>query len=256
MSKTNKNPLCLWLHLLIGTLCSANAHSTVQQDIQQLRTLSYSTLVNALMYHNPNGTPYDPGTAEAYQTDLQHLLRKTKQLGVPEAIDQTEQLSAAIADLHHLTQSRANIRNVIPPYSLWLPQVIEQQALLNTLLSDLYARQPPTSEQQKTLHELSQDIERLLLSYQISAFPTLVTHTWVLDEQAVATLDASILQRLEQLSAHPKLNSPLKKLAVRYQPIRRYLLDPATDWAPSAVARYLLNIARQLDSLAGNIDSP
>jgi hypothetical protein len=256
MDKTNKNPFCFWLCLLIGMICSAQAHSTNQHDIQQIRSLSYSVLVNVLMYYNPNGTPYDLGTAETYQADLQLLLRKTKQLGMPEAAVQAERLSATIADLRHLPQSRADIRDVTPPYSLWLPQVIEQQTLLNALLSDLYERQTATSELQRTLHQMSWDIEQLLLSYQISTFPGLVAQAWILDERTVAALDTSIQTRFEELSANPELASSLGRLSVYYQSIRHNLLDPATNWSPSTVARYLLTAARQLDSLAENVNGP
>lgn len=253
MGKTNMNPLCLWLCLLIGTICSAQAHSTSRQNIQELRTLGYSVLVNVLIYHNPNGTPYDLDTAQAYQTDLQLLQLKTKQLSLSQAAAQAERLNAVIADLRHLPQSTAEVRETIPPYSRWLPQVIEQQTLLNTLLSNLYDQQPVVSEQQRALHELSRDMERLLLSYQISAFPSLVTHGWVLDTQTLGTLDSSIQRRFADLSDDSELGAQLKKASLRYQSIRRHLLDPATNWSPSALARHLLMAARQLDSAAGNI---
>ena len=246
--------ICLWTCLFICTTCSTPAHSATQQDIQELRTLSSSILINILTYHNPNGTPYDLDAAEAYQGDLQRLLHKTQQLGMPDLIIQTERLRVAIEDLRHLPQSKADVRYVIPPYSLWLPQVIEQQALLNTVLSDLYARQASVSERQKTLHELSWKIERLLLSYQISAFPSLVTPDGVLDAQTLTALDASIQQHLTELSDVPEL-AQLKKIALHYQSIRLHLLNPATDWGPSAIARYLLGAAKQLDDLAGSIDS-
>lgn len=253
MGKTNKNPLCLWLCLFIGTICSAHAHSTSQQDIQELRTLGYSVLVNVLIYHNPNGTPYDLDTAQAYQTDLQLLQLKTKQLSNPQAAAQAERLNAMIADLRHLPQSRAEMREAIPPYSRWLPQVIEQQMQLSTLLSDLYDQQPVISERQRALHELSRDMEQLLLSYQISAFPSLVTHDGVIDAQTLGTLDSNIHQRFAELSDDSELGAQLKKAALLYQSVRRHLLDPATNWSPSTVARHLLMAARRLDSAAGNI---
>lgn len=251
--RQDRKPSCLWLYLLIGVFCSMPAHSASRQEIQQFRTLSYSVINHVLVYHNPNGSPYGLDNAEAYQQDLRLLLQTANQLRLPEAVDQTERLSAAITDLNHLPNSRADIRDITPPYSLWLPQVIEQQALLSARLSELYEQQATISERQRTLHQLSWDIERLLLSYQISAFPNLVAQSWILDERMVVALDASIQKRFDKLSADPELTDSLEKLSTRYQSIRRNLLDPATNWAPSAVARYLLSVARELDSLAENI---
>lgn len=249
----NRKPSCLSLFLLIGMLCSVHAHSASRAEIQELRTLSYSVITNVLVYHNPNGNPYGLDNAEAYQRDLRLLLQSASRLRLSKAVNHTKGLSAAITDLRHLPNSRAEIRDITPPYSLWLPQVIEQQALMNALLSDLYENQATVSERQQKLHQLSWDIERLLLSYQISAFPNLVAQTWILDESSVLALDASIQNRFEMLSKDPELTASLGNVLTRYQSIRRNLLDPATNWAPSAVARYLLRVAKELDVLAKNI---
>lgn len=255
MSKTyNKKLLVLCALLLLSMLQNTLVHAASRQDIQQLRTLSYSVIDNVLVYHNPLGTPFGSGNAEAHARDMQRLLQLSVLLALPEVTAQAKQLDAAIADLRHLPHSASDTRSSLPPYSLWIPQVIEQQSLLSALLSDLYERQPASSDVQQELHGLSQDIQRLSLSYQLEAFPHLVSQLWMLDKQTVVDLDASVGKRFAELSARDtELAAALEKLPGRYQFVRSYLLNPVAPWAPSAVERYLLNTARELDNIAARL---
>ncbi|MCY1542872.1 hypothetical protein D9M68_786470 [compost metagenome] len=167
---------------------------------------------------------------------------------------QAEQLEQAVAGLKNLPQSTSDTRESIPPYSLWLPQVIEQQDLIATTLAGLYAEQPAASQAQQALHELSWDIEKLSLSYQLSAFSHLVAQTWILDDQTVAALDDSIRQRFSALpQQHAGLTTTLSKLQGRYHFVRGYLVNPGQSWAPNAVERYLIGTARDLDEAAAEL---
>ncbi|MFN9525610.1 MAG: hypothetical protein ACK563_04185 [Pseudomonadaceae bacterium] len=252
MSQTNnKNTLYFHWLLLLWLGCSTLTHAATQQDIQHLRSLSYSVLENVLIYHNPQGIPFDAGNAEVYQRDLQQLRQQSANLGLPDIVSQAEQLDSAIADLHHLPQSNSEMRGSIPPYSLWLPQVIDQQALLATTLAELYTRYTDASPLQRELHGLSRDISRLSLSYQISAFPHLVAQAWILDEQTVTELDAAIWQRFEQLPRqYPETADVLNKLRKRYNFVRRHIATPGQAEVTNAVERYLMSTVRDLDSTA------
>lgn len=242
-----------WLLLFsMGSIEAAQAAS--QQDIQQLRTLSYSVIENVLVFHNPQGSPFNNDNAETYRRDLQRLKQLSAQLGLPEVTVQTEQLERDIVGLQNLPQSTSDTRESIPPYSLWLPQVIQQQDLIATTLSDLYAEQPAANQAQQALHNLSRDIERLSLSYQISAFPHLVAQTWILDDQTVAALDDSIRQRFSDLpQQHAQLAPALSKLQSRYHFVRGYLIEPSQSWVPNAVERYLMSTSKELDRAAAEL---
>lgn len=256
MSKTkNKRLLLIRLFLLLGTFCSALANAASLQDIQQLRTLSYSVIDNVLVFHNPGGSPYDPDNADAYQHAMQDLLQLSQRLDLPEITAQAQLLSASLEGLRNLPQSATDTRTSVPPYSLWLPQVIEQQNQLAHLLSELYTRQPNTGSIQQQLHSLSWDIERLSLSYQLSAFTYLVAQTWILDEQTIAELDASIQKRLIDIPTHDAgLAEPLRKLPSHYHYVRRYLISADDGWNPGAVNRYLWGITYDLDNAAQQLD--
>lgn len=248
----NKNKLLALGAFLLLSL-TLPTHAVSRQDIQQMRTLSYSVINNVLVYHNPNGTPFDPSNAENYQRDLQRLLQLSTQLHLPEINARTMQLEAAIANLRHLPQSTSSTRDKLPPYSSWFPQILDQQSQLNTLLSELYVSQPPANELQQELHSLSQDIQRLSLAYQLESFTYLVSHQWMLDQQTVIELDASVQRRFAELAARdPDLGTALDKLPVRYHFVRGYLLKPG-GWAPSAVERYLMSTTQDLDKAAATV---
>ncbi|MEK1940289.1 MAG: hypothetical protein AAAB16_07910 [Pseudomonas sp.] len=250
MSKANKKTL-LYLGLcLLVSMCSAVATGASQHDIQQLRSLSYSVVDNALVFHNPLGTPYDPSNAQAYQHDLQQLMLKAQSLGLSDVSARAKQLSAVVADLQHLPQNAADSRATIPAYRQWLPQVIEQHAALLTLLDQHYTNATPGSAEQQALHQLSWDLQRLSLHYQITAFPYMSVQVWMLDDSTLNALDATVQQRLSQL---PAGDDNLDKLAARYHFVRGYLLKTGENWAPNAVQRYLAGIATALDNAAGKL---
>lgn len=254
MSKTKNNKLLfVRILLLLGTCCSVLANAASLQDIQQLRTLSYSVINHVLVFHNPGGSPYDPDNADGYQHAMQDLLQLSQRLDLPEVTAQAQLLSTSLEDLRNLPQSVTDTRTSLPSYSLWLPQVIEQQSQLASLLSELYSRQASANANplQQQLHSLSWDIERISLSYQLSAFTYLVAQAWILDEQTTIELDASIQKRLAALPAQDaRLAAPLQKLPSHYHYVRRYLLNPDAGWKPGAVNRYLLGTALALDIAA------
>ncbi|MEO8640737.1 hypothetical protein, partial [Pseudomonas sp.] len=182
------------------------------------------------------------------------LLLLSALLDLPEVTTQVKLLDETIADLRHLPQSASDIRDSLPPYSSWIPQIIDQQDRLLTLLSEQYARQPAISEMQQELHGLSQDVGRLSVAYQLDAFTYLVAQQWMLDREAVIKLDASILQRFSDLSARePALSVTLGKMLGRYNFVRGYLLKPDKGWAPSAVERYLMSVANDIDNTASTL---
>lgn len=247
MSKANKNSLLYICLCLLFSIYSPFTLAVSQQDIQQLRSLSYSVIDNVLVFHNPLGEPYDTSNAQVYQHDMQQLMLRAQALGLSDVSERTKQLSSAVADLQNLPQNLADSRATIPAFRQWLPQVIEQHAELVSLLNTHYQAATAGRVQQRDLHHLSWDLQRLSLHYQLTAFPYLAVPTWMLDDNALTAMDTSVQQRLSQL---PAGNGNLHKLSARYHFVRGYLLKPGEGWAPSAVQRYLSSISTGLDTAA------
>ncbi len=250
MSQANNKTLLALALCLLFSLTSPFAQAASQQQIQQLRSLSYSVVENALVFHNPAGTPYDANNAQTYQHDLQQLTQQAQNLGLTDISEQAKQLSSAIADLQHLPQTPAASRVAIPGFAQWFPQVLEAHGQLLTLLDQRYHQAQAGSAQQQALHQLSWDLQRLSLHYQLTAFPYLTLQLWMLDDDSLKALDASVEQRLEAL---PAGDGNLDKLAARYRFVRGYLLKPGEGWAPNAVQRYLWGTANELDNAAGKL---
>jgi len=250
MSKAMKSVLLsLALCLLFG-LTGPLARAASQQDIQQLRSLSDSVVENALIFHNPAGTPYDANNSQAYQRDMQALMQQTQRLGLSNISEQAKQLSSAVADLQHLPQTPAASRTNIPGFAQWFPQVLEAHEQLLALLNQHYQQAPAGNSKQQAYHQLSGDLQRLSLHYQLTAFPYLTLPRWMLDDDELKALDASVEQRLSQL---PVGAEHLDKLAARYNFVRRYLLNPGEGWAPNAVQRYLASTSLELDKAAARL---
>ncbi|WP_423357431.1 hypothetical protein [Pseudomonas citronellolis] len=242
-----------WLAMLC-LLCSVCGHASNRQDIQELRTLSYSVLENVLVYHNPQGSPFDSENATRYQVSLQRLHDHAAKLGRTDILEQTTRLAIAVAGLRNLPQSSTGIRTSIPPYSLWLLPIVEQQQKLVDELGTLYAETPSSSPVQQALNDLSQDVARLSLSYQLAVFPQLMAQIWTLDEAGASALDASIRQRFETLPRqYPEAAGTLEKLQRRYHFVHGHLAVPDKNVAPSAVERYLLSTSNDLDDLASRL---
>jgi hypothetical protein len=101
---------------------------------------------------------------------------------------------------------------------------------------------------QDELHELSQNIGQMLISYQLASFPNFGGDLWILDDQALASLDSSIERHFAELSARghdlsTTLNAPQRD----YHFVRPRLLEPSRHWAPNAVALYLMKAMTALD---------
>ena len=250
MSKARQHVLVALVACLLLGLASPFSQAASQQQIQQLRSLSYTVVDNILVFHNPLGVPYDIANAQAYQQALQQLMQQAQALGLSDVSAQVQRLNTAVADLQHLPQNAADSRSNIPAFRQWLPQVIEQQGQLLVLLDERYRQANGGNPEQQALHQLSRDLQRLSLHYQLNAFVYLAVPTWMLDETQLSALDASVQQRLAQL---PGGDGNLDKLAARYHFVRGYLLKPGEGWAPNAVQRYLASSAAELDSAAARL---
>lgn len=220
-----------------------------------MRSLSYSLINHMLIYYNPLGKPYDAGLAQAINSDLARLEGLARLVADPQLNEQLSRLSTMLDELEHqLPQSRKQIRDVNPGYSRWLPQIIEQQDQLQQRLSQLYAQRPPAGEHQTLLHMLAHDLERLHLSYQVSSFWSLGADLFILNEQTIRALDASILAGLNKLKdADSDLSERLERPSRTYQFVRERALNQHGDWAPNAVGRYLGSTVDELNLVARNL---
>ncbi|MDF3842951.1 hypothetical protein P3W55_14665 [Pseudomonas citronellolis] len=237
--------------LLIGAQAVQAGLSPVDRnaEVQQIRSLSYSVVVNALLYYNQNGSPYEQDNARVGKQSLERLLELTGRDFPGPVHSCAEQLAQAVQELRHLPQSAAEVRSVSVPYSPWLPHVVELQARLDGLLS----QRPDTANQASSMRAVSHDIERLLLSYEIASFANLGADIWILDDRTMAQLDASIVERLTGLSSqYPDLVSVQRD----YQFVRRDLLNPTGHWTPTGVNRYLARAVSALNSRAESLNRP
>ena len=113
MIHRHKTKLSLHYLLLFCLGSSASGHASSRQDIQQLRTLSYSVLENVLVFHNPMGSPFDSSNSDTYRRDLQQLRQSAATLGLVEIATQADQLDAAVADLQPAAVARRTHRRAI-----------------------------------------------------------------------------------------------------------------------------------------------
>lgn len=221
-----------------------------------MRSLSYTLINNTLVYYNPSGVPYDDPDSRESKSELARMESLAEQLADPEVNSQLKALSAALASLQYeLPQTRQKIRLVNPGYSRHLPQIIDQQDQMRKRLTQLYIQQPPTRESQLHLNKLANDVERLLLSYQISAFPALGADLFILDDESVRALDNSIITGFEALK---ELDSGLaKRLDQPHQAylfVRERILNQSGNWAPNAVGRYLVSVINESNLIARELD--
>lgn len=252
----NKKTWLISFCLLVGLAGVASTASAAgRQELQEMRSQSYSLISNVLIYYNPLGTPYDAANTSASEHDLAGLKALALRLSDAEVNERIKNLSNLITDLqHHLPQSRKEIRSVNPGYSRWLPQIIEQQDQLQQRLSQLYAQQPPAGEHQTLLHMLAHDLERLHLSYQVSSFWSLGADLFILNEQTIRALDASILAGLNKLKdADNDLSERLEQPSRTYRFARERAMNQYGDWAPNAVGRYLGSTVDELNLVARNL---
>lgn len=247
----NKNWLlnCLLVLMLLACARGEALGAPGRQELQEMRTLATVTTTNVLLYYNVNGIPYEADNIEAFTHNLNRLGELSTQTGDAALTEQIRRLVAAVSDLKNLPQNKASVRSVLPAYQLWLPSLIEAHLNLDKLLSERYERAPEVAQVQGLLHGLSHDVGRMLLSSQMASFPNFGGVLWILDEQALAVLDADIERRFAEL---PGLDSDLAtvlKVSLRdYRFVRQHLLNPYGNWAPNAVALYLVKTLSALDS--------
>src|SRR5690606_38074561 len=98
--------------------------------------------------------------------------------------EQVARFGEAVIELDQLPQSTANVRSVSPAYTRWLPGLVEAHYGLDKLLSERYAAAPEEAPVQGALQQLSHDVGRMLLSYQMASFPNFGGDLWILDDQA------------------------------------------------------------------------
>lgn len=234
--------------LLIGvqSVQAGSAFADRNAEVQEIRSLGYSVVINALLYYNLNGSPYQQDNSRDGEQSLERLLALTGGDFSGPVHSCAEQLALAVQELRHLPQSAAEVRSVSLPYAPWLPRVVELQAQLDDLLN----QQLETANQAATLRAVSHDIERLLLSYEIASFSNLGADLWILDDRTMAQLDASIVERLAGLSSQfPDLVAVQRD----YQFVRRDLLSPNGRWTPTGVNRYLARATSTLNSRAASL---
>jgi hypothetical protein len=220
-----------------------------RQELQEMRTLATMATVNVLLYYNLNGIPYEAENAEAFTRNLNQLRELSVQAGEVAITEQIRQLDNAVADLKNLPQSTSGVRSVWPAYTRWLPGVIEAHFRLDKSLTERYNATPEVAQTQNGLHGLSHDIGRMLLSYQMASFPNFGGDIWILDERAITALDAAIEQRFAELIVQDSTFVQALKAPLRdYRFVRKRLLNPVGHWAPNAVARYLTQAMRAVDS--------
>lgn len=235
--------ICGWLLSSIQLVQAGISPGGIDAEVQQVRSLSYAVVVNALLYYNQNGSPYEQENAKLMRQSLDRLLDLTRQ-DFPDPVRScAEQLAQAVQALSHLPQSAAEVRSVSAPYAPWLPRVIELQAQLDSMLSQRLS----ATGQRAALRKVSHDIERLLLSYEIASFANLGADIWILDDGASVELDASIVERMVGLvSQFPELVAAQRD----YLFVRRDVLQPNGRWTPTGVNRYLARAAAALNNRA------
>src|SRR6218665_1290860 len=101
--------------------------ATDRQTLQEMRTLATMTTANVLLYYNLNGIPYEAERLEAFTRDLRRLRELSGQTGDVALAERVDRLGEAIASLKELPQSSAEVRAVWPPYTRWIPGLIEAQ---------------------------------------------------------------------------------------------------------------------------------
>ncbi|AVN41981.1 TPA: hypothetical protein ACKPYC_001520 [Pseudomonas aeruginosa] len=239
---------CLLILMILACSRGEALAALSRQELQETRTLATMTTVNALLYYNLNGIPYEAENLEAFTYNLNRLHELSARAGDTVLAEQVRLLGDAVAQLEQLPQSTADARSVWPAYTRWLPGVIEAHFRLEKSLSDRYDATPGVA-QQSGLHGLSHDIGRMLLSYQMASFPNFGGDLWILDDRVLIALNADIERRFAELAERngtEALKAPLRN----YRFVRHHLLDPAGNWAPNAVALYLAKAMRALDSEA------
>lgn len=248
-NKKSRLPSYLLILILLACARGEALAALSRQDLQEMRTLATMTTVNVLLYYNLNGMPYESENIEAFSHNLNRLRELPMQAGDASLVYQVHLLDDAVSQLEQLPQSTADVRSVWPAYTRWLPGVIEAHFRLEKLLSERYDATPEVAQTQSVLHELSHDIGRMLLSYQMASFPNFGGDIWILDERATTALDAGITQRFAELTAQDSTFVQALKAPLRdYRFVRKRLLNPAGNWAPNAVARYLAQAMRSVDS--------
>lgn len=253
MKRDNNNKNCLLSYLLILMLLACARGEALgapsRQDFQEMRTLATMATVNVLLYYNVNGLPYETENREAFTHNLNRLGELSVQAGDAALTEQIRQLAEAVSDLKNLPQSKASLRSELPAYQLWLPSLIEAHLNLDKLLSERYERAPEIEQVQSMLHGLSHDVGRMLLSSQMASFPNFGGVLWILEGQALATLDADIERRFAELPEQDARLASVLKIPLRdYRFVRQHLLNPYGNWSPNAVGRYLGKSISALDS--------
>jgi hypothetical protein len=252
LNRDNKkdNRFRSYLLILMLLACSRGEALGAQdrQALHGMRTLATRAAVNALLYYNLNGTPYEAENIEVSTRELERLHEMATQVGDASLIEQVRRFDNAVVELKHLPQSIADARQVQAAYTRWLPAVVEGYSNLERLLTEHYDAAPDPGKMQDELHELSQNIGQMLISYQLASFPNFGGDLWILDDQALASLDSSIERQFAELSARghdlsTTLNAPQRD----YHFVRPRLLEPSRHWAPNAVALYLMKAMTALD---------
>jgi hypothetical protein len=199
LERENNKKSCLLSYLLILLLLACTRGEALaalnRQELQEARTLTTMTAVSVLLYYNLNGAHYEAENLEAFSHNLNRLRELSMQAGDASLADQIRLLDDAAAQLEQLPQSTADVRSAWPPYSRWLPGVIEAHFRLEESLAERYDAAPEMGQTQSRLHGLSHDIGRMLLSYQMASFPNFSGDIWILDERKLIALDVDIERR-------------------------------------------------------------
>ncbi|WP_448681202.1 hypothetical protein [Pseudomonas nicosulfuronedens] len=228
-----------WALLLLPNLVFATPGA---ERLQTIRAMAFSVCSNLLVHYNPNQDGSDPRYVERYRKDLSRLQQLVAQEENTQLIQAAAEMRQSIEELEHQPASSAQL------FPAWINPLLKAQANLDKEAARLYAAIVPP-EPRRSLHELSLNIDRLLLLYQARTFGGLVVYVVDFDDSTFIQLDQKILQGFTTLEQGlPRHAAELDKLKGKYDYVRPRLLSNEQGWVVGSSAYYLGQVA---DGLAG-----
>lgn len=226
--------------LLLPTLALANLDA---ERLQAIRANAFSVCSNLLVYYNPNQDGSDPRYAERYRHDLQRLQQLVAQEGDAQLSQAAAAMGHGIDELERQPASNAQL------YPAWINPLLKTQASLDQQAAKRYSA-IALDEPHRVLHELSLNVERLLLLYQARTFGGLVVYVVDGDDNRFMQLDRQILQGFATLEQRwPQHAAELGKLRGKYAYVRPRLLNNEQRWVSGSAAYYLGQVTDGLASI-------
>lgn len=228
-----------WALLLLPNLVFATPDA---ERLQTIRGMAFSVCSNLLVHYNPNQDGSDPRYVERYRKDLSRLQQLVAQEENAQLIQAAADMRQSIEELERQPASSAQL------FPAWINPLLKAQANLDKEAARLYTSIAPP-EPRLALHELSLNIDRLLLLYQARTFGGLVVYVVDFDDSTFIQLDQKILQGFTTLEQGLPIHAAeLDKLKGKYDYVRPRLLSNEQGWVVGSAAYYLGQVA---DGLAG-----